>query len=236
MFYVYIDGFNLYKGSLEHNPQFKWLDLRKLSQLLTGETDVRQIKYFTARLKTRFEGDKSNERQNTYLRVLRASGIDIIYGEFRKRRIWSPIVSPVLNEFTYPTLSNPLGLTRRTVMRMWEEAHPQVPKSHTYRFQEKGSDVNLASHLLRDVFSGNTKQVLVISGDSDLFTPLRFVSDAGADVRIAIPGYQPNILQKFRKLFPQAELISKEVLSSSQFENPFKTENNHLISKPKEWL
>ena len=97
MFYVYIDGFNLYKGSLEHNPQFKWLDLRKLSQLLTGETDVRQIKYFTARLKTLFEGDKSNERQNTYLRVLRASGIDIIYGEFRKRRIWSPIVSPVLN-------------------------------------------------------------------------------------------------------------------------------------------
>ena len=40
------------------------------------------------------------------------------------------------------------------------------------RAEEKGSDVNLASHLLVDAMAGSYDVALVISGDSDLVTPI----------------------------------------------------------------
>ena len=39
-------------------------------------------------------------------------------------------------------------------------------------FEEKGSDVNVASHLLVDVLSGVVDAALVVSNDSDLQFPL----------------------------------------------------------------
>ncbi|WP_280306798.1 NYN domain-containing protein [Nocardia neocaledoniensis] len=41
--------------------------------------------------------------------------------------------------------------------------------------EEKGSDVNVATHLLTDVFRGHVDGAIVISNDSDLALPLRTV-------------------------------------------------------------
>jgi hypothetical protein len=40
--------------------------------------------------------------------------------------------------------------------------------------EEKGSDVNVASHLLVDVLTGHVDAVVVISNDSDLEFPISF--------------------------------------------------------------
>ena len=40
--------------------------------------------------------------------------------------------------------------------------------------EEKGSDVNLASHLLLDAFKHASDTAVVISNDSDLRVPIRF--------------------------------------------------------------
>ncbi|WP_051620091.1 NYN domain-containing protein [Haematomicrobium sanguinis] len=45
------------------------------------------------------------------------------------------------------------------------------------RREEKGSDVNVASHLLIDVLKGAVDAAVVISNDSDLAYPIRFVRD-----------------------------------------------------------
>ncbi|HXN39376.1 MAG TPA: hypothetical protein VN892_15155 [Solirubrobacteraceae bacterium] len=48
---VYIDGLNLYYSALRWRfADCKWLDLRRLSQLLLPKDEIDQVKYFTARV------------------------------------------------------------------------------------------------------------------------------------------------------------------------------------------
>lgn len=42
-------------------------------------------------------------------------------------------------------------------------------------FEEKGSDVNLASHLVRDTFRKQFEVAVLITNDSDLAEPVRIV-------------------------------------------------------------
>ncbi len=42
--------------------------------------------------------------------------------------------------------------------------------------EEKGSDVNLASHLLRDAYTGKFEVAVLITNDSDLAEPVRIVA------------------------------------------------------------
>lgn len=44
--------------------------------------------------------------------------------------------------------------------------------SYAYR-EEKGADVNVATHLMIDVLDGRVDAVMVISNDSDLSLPIR---------------------------------------------------------------
>jgi len=44
------------------------------------------------------------------------------------------------------------------------------------RAEEKGSDVNLATHLVRDAFRGEFDVAVVISNDSALYEPIRIVT------------------------------------------------------------
>ena len=53
---------------------------------------------------------------------------------------------------------------------------------------EKGSEVNLASHLLLDAFAGDFETALVVSNDSDLAFPIRAVRKRlGLTVGVACP-------------------------------------------------
>ncbi len=56
---VYVDGFNLYYGSLRKTI-YKWLDLRAFfSNLLGKQHNITEIKYFTAHVFARGNNDKS---------------------------------------------------------------------------------------------------------------------------------------------------------------------------------
>ena len=50
--WVYIDGFNLYKGRLQGTP-YKWLDLLKFSQALLPNDLITRVKYFSAKVDAR---------------------------------------------------------------------------------------------------------------------------------------------------------------------------------------
>lgn len=79
---AYVDGYNLYYGRLQGTP-YKWLDLqtliRELLHVQNPSFDLTQVKYFTApvlgSLATR--GADSVAAQNSYLRALEASGVEI---------------------------------------------------------------------------------------------------------------------------------------------------------------
>jgi uncharacterized LabA/DUF88 family protein len=147
--FVYVDGFNLYYGVLRHT-RFKWLDLEKLCGLVLKNTPVAKIKYFTARVVPRPNDPDQAIRQEIYLRALATNPkIEIHFGHFLSHAVRMPICDQTGQ------------LTGQ---------YAQVLKT-----EEKGSDVNIAAHLLLDAHLSNFDQAVVVSNDSDLLTPVRFV-------------------------------------------------------------
>ncbi len=125
--YVYVDGFNLYYGAVRGTP-YKWLDVRRLSELLLPGHSIEAVRYFTARVSARKDDPHKPTRQQIYLRALRTlPGLEIIYGSF---------------------LSH-------DVMMLLAEPNPDGPKFvKVTKTEEKGSDVNLATHLMHDAHLG----------------------------------------------------------------------------------
>src|SRR6266849_3746427 len=156
---VYIDGFNLYYGCLKRTP-YKWLDLAKLSQaLLPGDT-IERIKYFTARVSARPYNPSAPIDQQVYLRALRTiPNLEIMFGHFL-------------------THSVPMTLTDVVpAKRVWVD-----------KTEKKGSDVNLAAHLVRDAFQKRFELAVLITNDSDLAEPVRIVTkELGMPVGILNP-------------------------------------------------
>jgi len=145
--HVYVDGFNLYYGALKRTP-WKWLDLSALCRVMLPNDTIEQIHYFTARVSARPHKPTSAHDQALYIRALRTiPNLSITYGHFL-------------------THSVPMYLSTAT------------PPKRVFvdKTEEKGSDVNLASHLLRDAFTKRFEVAVLITNDSDLAEPVRIVA------------------------------------------------------------
>ena len=66
---VYIDGFNLFYGSLKGTP-YRWLDIAALCKNILPNNDINRIRYFTALVKPRPDNPFQLQRQKLYLRAL----------------------------------------------------------------------------------------------------------------------------------------------------------------------
>ncbi len=144
---VYIDGFNLYYGALRGTPN-RWLDVYRMSQLALKGHSILKVKYFTAHVKPR-PGDPSQHiRQQVYLRALRTvPQVEIYLGTF--------LVSyPKM--VVHPVTSPPSFVT-------------------VVKTEEKGSDVNIATHLLMDAYEDQFDVAVLVTNDSDLLMPVQVV-------------------------------------------------------------
>lgn len=234
IFNAYIDGFNLYKGALERSPELKWLDLVKLCQAQMPDAELGQMYYFTAPVKERFSGDDAPRRQQTYLRVLAAQGIEVVRGKFRKDDKWLRVVSPTRAGLLEPTLPRHLGLTQLAISKATGCSAPDLPKAQVFDMEEKGSDVNLASYLLRDVLSLNLQAALIITGDSDLATPIRFATEAGCATTVLVPGSAQSV-GELTTVSTRLLRIHASWLTDAQLPKTFKTAQGRHIERPKSW-
>jgi uncharacterized LabA/DUF88 family protein len=233
-FNAYIDGFNLYKGALQARPDFKWLDLIGMCKDLMPAFELKDVYYFTAPLKDRYLGDRANERQNTYLRVLRHSGVNVVNGTFRTDYSWQRLASKNRLETMHPALPCRLGLTQKTINHVWSEAEPDVPKAKIVSMKEKGSDVNIASYLLRDAYTSDIGGALVVTGDSDLSTAISFARSTGVQVKIGFPN-RNRISKDLRSKASLSETIHSRILRENQFPDTYIATSGKQIIKPIEW-
>ena len=233
-FNAYFDGFNLYKGTMERRPEFKWLDLISYSRSLNPAGELQKVYYFTARVKNRYPDDSANERQHSYLRVLEHSGVEIIPGKFHKSEKWKRLVSQERENTIQPILRKAFGLTKRIIDESWAKTHPDVPKALVYQFEEKGSDVNLASYLLRDCYSGSLDEAFIITGDSDLVSPIRFARDAGLPTHVIVPGTGQN-MNDLKSAATSLRALDVSVLGGHQFPPVFATPKGRKIVRPESW-
>lgn len=196
--------------------------------------ELNKVYYFTAPLKKKYETDKANERQHAYLRVLAESEIEIIKGKFHKTDTWQRARNVNRQDFVQPVFRNLLGLNQLQISEIFKKALPDLPKAAVSRFEEKGSDVNLASYLLRDAYSQTVKQALIITADSDLATPIKFAIEADMEVDLVLPGDGMHA-DKLKSSASRIRKLDLSLLPNCQFPNPFMTKRGSLIYKPSSW-
>lgn len=64
--------------------------------------------------------------------------------------------------------------------------------AYVWKTEEKGSDVNLGVHLVRDAFRGDFDLAAVLTNDTDLVEPIRIVTeDLGLPVTLLSPSAKP---------------------------------------------
>jgi uncharacterized LabA/DUF88 family protein len=231
---AYVDGFNLYFGALYDRPHCKWLDVRKLVQRLAGGREVGDVYYFSAQIKQSQDDPSAPNRQNYYLRALRESGTTVVLGSFRKHSGYMNFASENPETITKPPLELVHHDPRSFTSDLFRIAKPALPQAHVAKFEEKGSDVNLASHLLRDVFKGRLKRAMVITGDTDLITPIRMARDEGAFVHSVIPR-RSSASREFETIANYTEFLNEEALLASQFDTDLHFKNGNKAVRPKSW-
>ena len=233
-FNAYIDGFNLYKGSLATRPYLKWLDLRSWCQNQIPNYSLRSVFYFTSRVKLRFDSDKAPERQHLYLRALEKSGVEIAYGRTRKSSKWHRLTSAERVEVISPELKSNLGLTQFSINSSFGRSQLDLPKAQVTFYEEKGTDVNLASYLLRDAYKNKFSASLIVSGDADLVTPIRFAHEAGQHIKILIPNSGQRI-SALRSVCDEILVIDPEQLFLHQLPYFYKSPSGAVIQRPSSW-
>ena len=228
---VYIDGFNLYKGILLDHPQLKWLDLNALARLLSPDNEVTEVYYFTAEIAPMREGDQAPARQKLYLRTLEVSGVNVVKGKFRADSRWMPIGDVSLRQFTRPEMFG-----RMSKWRAARSIRPleNVPRVMVTKFEEKRSDVNLASHMLRDVFQHGFTHAIVISGDTDLTTAIKFAVAAGCHVSVFIPR-RSNASAALQGVASYVGWLKTSTLEEAQFPRAVLSPRGKPLLRPQEW-
>lgn len=221
---VYIDGFNLYYGLLKGGPH-KWLNLEVLFDNLLPKNQIQRIRYFTAKVEARSADMDLPVRQAAYLRALATlPRVDVNYGNFLTSCVRAPVV-------TVDALGKPVKANGKPVIKLANSGKPVM--EWVFKSEEKGSDVNLASHLLRDAYAGDCDCAVVVSNDSDLLTPMRMVkADRGLVLGLVPP--RPNGSVELKRTANFQKTIRTHNLISAQFPDSFQDAVG-TITKPADW-
>lgn len=189
---VYIDGFNLYYAGRDRfggDSRWRWLDMRGFVQRAITkwwpDATVSRIVYCTARVDAPTTPTKYRD-QETYLFALSESGsVDWIeYGHFIDHRIVRPLA--MSNGRKAPRHVSP-GWPMKVKGGGGEHIHDATFMVSVADREEKGSDVNLATHALLDAVDGMVDAVVLVSNDSDLALPLSRLRDRGYPTGVLNP-------------------------------------------------
>ncbi len=219
----YIDGLNFYNLVLKSNRHYRWLNLKALADRIVHEdTTVVCVKYFTARLLGEIS-ESAKENQSLYFRALKPiDDIEIMLGNM------------VIREKSVAlTTAEQSKLKRRQVLA-------NIP-------EEKGTDVNLASHLIYDACNDEFDIAYVISNDTDFVEPIRMVKeDIGKTIVVVAPHRSLVDEKKKRNRVPIPDTkleraasdvyyIKDSLFIDSQFSDEIRTNAGKIITKPRNW-
>lgn len=170
----FIDGYNLFYGLLA-GTEYKWLDLSGLlshiARIENPAFDPVSFHYFTSpvqpKLSTR--GLRSKEAQDTYIRALKATGVEVTLGRHRL----DPAKAPrYVGKGTQPS--------RQDQVEIW-------------KLEEKETDVNIAISMYRMAAKQITfsveeriQHMVLVSADTDMQPALRAIREDFANIHIGV--------------------------------------------------
>lgn len=208
---AYIDGFNLYYGMLSEHPEHKWLNCRRLIELLRPNEEVEHIKYFTAQVAVERHQSEQRDRQKRYWKALNTlGGFEIVLGKIAKRERECKVMS-CPNRTSYD------------------------------ENEEKQTDVNLALHMVADAIDHHPDVMVLISGDSDLVPAVRMVRQRSPQTKVAVyvPSYLDQLpkrrVDEYRGLVQTIKPIPEKFIRQAQFPAKLTGPDDKIIEPPNAW-
>lgn len=175
---------------------------------------VNKIKYFTAKIQRTLHDPSAPTRQDVYLRALQTlPNLIVVKGHFVK---WPKLMPQYPLAYCHGTSKPPQRV--------------QIEKA-----EEKGSDVNLASHLLLDTFNNDFNEAIVISNDSDLVLPISMVRNHfGKVIRLVNPSRNNVPFELRNAVTYYIRGINRSVLATCQFASTL-SDSQGIFTKPPGW-
>lgn len=192
---MYIDGYNLYYGGRRHcgssGVPWKWFDPRAMVEGVVKEqlrfssqaghspivsawknAVVDRVVYCTARI-SGVRNPTAPTDQDIYFSAIQFTGaVDHIeLGMYKSRVKQAPLATQRKGQNPQPVTS---GGPVTVMDSSWKPVSNAMFKVSYQSDEEKGSDVNVGSHLLIDVLTGRVDAAIVVSNDSDLKFPVTF--------------------------------------------------------------
>ena len=207
---AYIDGLNFYYGAVRSRPRLKWLNLRVMLDHLLPQEDIGRIRYFATKVQHTNADPEAPVRQGLYFRALRT------------------IPSLTIHE-------GRMAVRTKTGVVLPKSSPPQIATLEV--FEEKRTDVNIASHLLLDAFEGRYDTAVVVSNDSDLTTPIEMVVNRLGKTVIAVNPYRARrqsyeLIGAASRVIPE---INASVLRAAQFPDTL-TDARGSFTRPRSWV
>ncbi|MCC2095990.1 MAG: NYN domain-containing protein [Hyphomicrobiales bacterium] len=222
----YIDGFNFYYSRLLRQRQYRWLDIFSLANSLADVGHiVQKVNYYTAFVSGRIDPDAVGKQQ-AYLAALKTNaGIEVFSGNFTINDKWVKLV--------HPPRAKPDG-------HVWNAPPPEFVWASIP--QEKGSDVKLGAHLVRDGYVDAYDVAYVLTNDTDLIEPIRIVTEEIGKQVILVPPILPRnpenpVPPKSLKLVAtDFRLITDDMLLQCQFPDEVPKGNGKVLTRPVGWV
>lgn len=222
--FAYVDGFNLYHRALQRTP-YRWINPKALlEKVVRAPGGISHLMYYTARVSSKIDPD-APKKQKLYLDALDSlPNVEKCFGSFQVRSKWRQLAAPATHY--RPT--------------------PEVVK--VMNPEEKGSDVNLGVHLVRDAFLGKFEQAIVCTNDTDLCEPIRIVSqEVGLPVILVTPSDRSTQQTKKQPIYTPKDLVNaagganfvyhmrRNHMKSALLPNPVVLAGGKSVSMPPTW-
>lgn len=206
----FVDGYNLFYGLLA-GTDYKWLDLPGLLAHVAHVQDpashLVSVDYFTSGVKPELatRGIQSKEAQDTYVRALKAKGVQVHYG----RHQLDPAKAPrFIDKQTRPS--------RQDKVDIW-------------KLEEKETDVHIAVSMYRLAArqaslaeDGRIDQIVLVSADTDMTPALRAIREDFPAMQVGIilphragierppPGSLKDYSHWMRRFITEDELLAHQ--------------------------
>lgn len=260
---VYLDGFNIYYGGRKQFGAgvsgWKWYSPRLLAEntlqealahfsqdpsspipSIWAQASIDRVVFCSARIAPD-RSQKSADEQNLYLQAIQdGNHLDHLeLGRYVARLKSAPLaVAAQASKAPQVVRSGPPVKILDSFGEKVDEGIFLVSYFHS---EEKGSDVNLATHLISDALAGKVDAAIVISNDTDLQLPLEL---AGRHIPIGLvsPFYK-NVAGGLRQVTGSSQehwhyYLSKPIFLKSQMPDRVTKKvpaTQPYIEKPRDW-
>lgn len=224
---MFVDGFNFYNGvfrgdPMKSSPQTKWLDPLKLGNAICRQLgidgEIVRVHYCSAPALPGVGDPRQVTRQQHFLRALSGlPGVVLTLGQHTENR-----------KYVRRLAADNRTAIGRPVLAMVRE--------------EKGSDVNLATFLVRDAALNEYDTALLVSNDSDLVNAVRIARlDFGRRVVVVSPvingprGKKVRVTNQLRDAADQSLVLDVTLLKNCRLADPALDSEGREVHCPAEW-